>query len=139
MQSGMSVRLREYTKQMKMGRASFDFKLHEDGKIHPATGDSFIGPNGMSLRPPGLVFQEVLGGFKADVKIFKIPKGTSLPKTLVLLHEHSDHYSLQTTEVVTETELNKRLSEFLRGMPMLTKKEYLTQYPPEMFHERHDS
>ena len=47
------VYLREYQDQKSKGKYSYDFTLRENGLILPATGDEYIGPNGMSLRPNG--------------------------------------------------------------------------------------
>lgn len=98
-QNGEKVILREHSEQMKLKRTSFDLKLGADGLVHPATGPNFIGPNGASLRPAGFVFGEIVANFRGPrMCIIEIPSGIVLPKELVLLHEHSDHYSLQTSE-----------------------------------------
>jgi len=112
-QSGKVVSLRDRAVQTKEGRASFDVELH-DGKVIPALGDDFLGPNGMSMRPPTpyfINFAENFGGKR--VVVFRVPKGTALPNTLTLLHEHTDHYSLQTTVPCSLSELNQRLTKFL--------------------------
>ena len=98
-QNGDKVSLREHSEQVKLKRTSFDLKLGADGLVHPATGENFIGPNGASLRPGGFVFGEIVANFRGPrMRIIEIPSGVELPKELVLLHEHSDHYSLQTSE-----------------------------------------
>lgn len=98
-QGGEKVSLREHSEQVKLKRTSFDLKLGADGLVHPATGENFIGPNGASLRPGGFVFGEIVANFRGPrMRIIEIPAGVDLPKELVLLHEHSDHYSLQTSE-----------------------------------------
>lgn len=58
------------------------------------------GPNGCSLQPPeSRTFQEVVRNFRGSkVGIYIIEKDTELPSDLVILHEHSDHYSLQATK-----------------------------------------
>lgn len=94
-----AVRLREWAAQKALGRASFDLKV-ENGLVVSMTGNTFVRPNGMSLRPAGSpVFAEVLANFRGD-HVSIIPAETPLPLEFVLLHEHSDHYSLQTSEPV---------------------------------------
>ncbi len=53
------------------------------------------GPNGMSLRPDGPTMRRTLEAFKGTPIIFSFLVGLQLPKGLVLLHEHTDHFSLQ--------------------------------------------
>ena len=48
-----TVVLREKEAQLKRNSRSFDYTLAADGKIHPAVGNEFMGPNGMTLRPNG--------------------------------------------------------------------------------------
>ncbi|GJJ10232.1 hypothetical protein Clacol_004458 [Clathrus columnatus] len=101
-QSGRHVKLRDYENQVKIKRFSYDLKL-KDGKVYPAKGDYFIGPNGCSLREPlSPTFQEVVRNFRgANILVFVIPKDTPLPPTLTILHEHSDHFSIQCTSPMT--------------------------------------
>ena len=149
------VRLREWAKQKELGRASYDLKVHADGLVHPMTGDKFVRPNGMSLRPAGsLVLAEVLANFRGDC-VTIIPAETRLPPELVLLHEHSDHYSLQTAEpvaleavrksalrcaqcgaitsacmaVARGAQLCERMTKFLSKFEVLTKDKYFQLYP----------
>lgn len=123
------VKLREYFRQQQQNRTSFDFKLHPDKKIHPAIGDEWVGPNGMSLRPGGYVMGEVVANFRGNV-VYHIPKDTELPDDLVLLHEHSDHYSMQTAKMCTEKQLNDKLTEFLlQYAEKMTKNEYFEKFP----------
>jgi hypothetical protein len=113
MQSGKRAALRPHHLQVAKGSPSFDLHLH-DGKVLPMdpADDVFRGPNGMSLRPKGQMFAVLLDRFKGN-HVYEIPGGTELPKSLVLLHEHTDHYSLQTTAPVTLEELNSVLTRFL--------------------------
>ena len=48
-----------------------------------------------------------------NVLVTIIPEAEVIPADLVLLHEHGDHYSLQTSATCTPDELNFRLSTFL--------------------------
>ncbi|KAG5340656.1 hypothetical protein C0989_000911 [Termitomyces sp. Mn162] len=101
-QSGSNVKLRDYETQKELKRFSYDLKLQK-GIVVPADGPEFIGPNGCSLRPPfSPTFQEVVRNFRgANIIISVIPRGTILLPTLQILHEHSDHYSLQCTKPMT--------------------------------------
>ncbi|KAH8092570.1 hypothetical protein BXZ70DRAFT_1010661 [Cristinia sonorae] len=130
-QSGLNVRLRDYEKQVALKRYSYDLKL-VDGKVWPAKGDNFIGPNGCSLREPlSPTFQEVVRNFRGpNIKIFVIPKDTPIPPTLTLLHEHSDHFSLQCTEPMTLDQLNDELTKFItEHARTLNKDQFVEEYP----------
>ena len=63
---------------------------------HPIEVDAFERPNGLSLRPVGLFLAEMLDNIEPKF-IFELPVGLTLPKDMVMIHERSDHYSLQTT------------------------------------------
>ncbi|KAF9074566.1 hypothetical protein BDP27DRAFT_1316456 [Rhodocollybia butyracea] len=123
-QSGINVNLRDYAKQKEMGRISYDLKT-VDGKVLPADGPNFIGPNGCSLREPlSPTFQEVVRNFRgANIRIYVIPEGTKLPESLVILHEHSDHFSIQCTKPMTLDALNQELTEFINDHGRVLDKE----------------
>ncbi|TFK93981.1 hypothetical protein K466DRAFT_642504 [Polyporus arcularius HHB13444] len=130
-QSGTNVRLRDYEQQKALKRFSYDLKL-KDGLVHPAEGDNFIGPNGCSLRPPlSPMFQEVVRNFRGtNITVYVIPEGIPLPPSLTLLHEHSDHYSLQCTEPVSLDALNATLTEFINKYGRkLDKEQFDEEYP----------
>ncbi|KAJ7119936.1 hypothetical protein C8R43DRAFT_1136950 [Mycena crocata] len=60
------------------------------------------------------VLQKVVRNFQGhDVKIFLIKQGTPLPPSLTLLHEHSDHYSMQCVKSMTLNDLNSELTQFM--------------------------
>lgn len=76
------------------------------------------GPNGASLRPGGYNMGEILLRYRGKFNLIQIPAGIvstalcvkswvdwfagiAIPAGLILIHEHSDHYSLQTTEPCT--------------------------------------
>lgn len=99
LQSQRSARLRDYYVQKQLNRSSYDFVPEADGLIHPMTGDVFRKPNGMSLRPACPTLYEILGNFNGDI-IYVIPKGIKLPSELVLLHEHTTHYSMQVISLL---------------------------------------
>ncbi|KAI5899313.1 uncharacterized protein SCHCODRAFT_02523650 [Schizophyllum commune H4-8] len=130
-QSGRNIRLRDYEQQRANGRLSYDLKL-KDGKVLPAEGPNFIGPNGCSLRPPlSPMFQEVVRNFRGrNVTIYVLKEGTPLPPTLQILHEHSDHYSMQCTKPMTLEELDAELTKFFETHArVLDKFEFDDEYP----------
>ena len=104
--------------------------MRPNGAMIQETILNFIARNTTIYRFQRFVLGRYFGGF-ANVGAGKI--GTELPEQLVLLHEHTDHYSLQTMESVElegnktfhilylgdcysniTLELNKRLTGFLR-------------------------
>jgi len=125
------IKLREYARQTKAGKKSFDFVL-KDGLIHPAEGEFFKRPNGLSLRPGGYTLGHIVAHYKKKIGLILIPKGVVVPEGLVLIHEHTDHYSLQTTTSCSEDEMNAKLNHFFDNTPGLQKvslEEYLKQFP----------
>jgi hypothetical protein len=129
-----STTLRNFEDQVKKGSTSFDFKFQTDGKIHPASEDTFTGPNGMSLRPLGSALYSLVTKKALPTKaVFCIPKDTPIPPELVIIHEHSDHFSLQTTTPVTYKELMKNMTKFLapHKIPFEEVHERLVQYKKE--------
>ncbi len=129
-QNTLKVKLRDFQKQTAKGSKSFDFKLHEDGLIHPVPSDQFRVPNGMSLRPGGPNLSNILAHFKGKHVVYRIPEGVAIPENLVLYHEHSDHYAMQTTVPCTEKELNARLTEFLhKNAEQMTLDDYFKLFP----------
>lgn len=74
-------------------------------------------------------------------KVFSLPfchiqlqtlrySGVKLPSDLVLLHEHSDHHSMQCTVPMTLATLNEKLTAFcLEHGEQLTKMEFVERYP----------
>ena len=126
-QQSLTVRLRSSQDQMAKGRSSFDLKLGDkDGLVHPISPSThFHTPNGMSLRPAGDTMIDILRRFRGDPKVYTIWCGLELPSHFVLYHEHSDHYSLQTTESVPLEELNRRMTEFLKSLPCQNRDQFL--------------
>ncbi|KAG6916843.1 hypothetical protein DXG01_005142 [Tephrocybe rancida] len=130
-QSGRNVKLRDYETQVKLKRFSYDLKL-QDGKVLPAEGPNFIGPNGCSLREPlSPTFQEVVRNFRgSNIIISVIPEGTPIPPNLTILHEHSDHFSMQCTKPMTLDELNNELTEFITAnAKTMDKEQFDLEYP----------
>ena len=128
-QGSKKIVLREKARQIAHNRTSYDFMLHEDGKVHPTYGEKFTKPNGASCRPAGPNLFEIVTHFKGNY-IYIIPKDTPLPDELILILEHTDHYSIQTTTDCTEKELNERLNKFLEKMELISKEEFNKKYTP---------
>ncbi|KZT72027.1 hypothetical protein DAEQUDRAFT_723681 [Daedalea quercina L-15889] len=131
-QSGKNVKLRDYEEQKALKRFSYDLKVSPDGFVLPAKGDNFIGPNGCSLRPPNSpTFQEVVRNFRgANILVYVLKEGTPLPDSLTILHEHSDHYSLQCTKPMKLDDLNNELTEFINAHGRtLDKEQFDEEYP----------
>ena len=111
-----TVTLRPRFQQNGKETQSYDIMIHEDGLVHPSPASGmWEGPNGMTLRPP---FSSVMSRLidqasSRDHFIFRIPQGVTLPPSLILLHEHTDHYSLQPTVKCTLEDFNATLTNFL--------------------------
>ena len=127
LQPSLPVKLRDYDTQMAKGRQSYDLKTHEDGKIHPAHGDTFIGPNGMSLRPATDNMLHIAKNYRGNVTVYRMQEGMDMPEGLVVLHERDDHYSLQTDEPVYLETLNERLTSLLESCPSQTRDQFVEQ------------
>ncbi|GAA5940264.1 hypothetical protein JCM10213_008381 [Rhodosporidiobolus nylandii] len=101
-----------------------------DGLVHPIKGDIFDRPNGCSLRPDGPMMQEIIRNFDArEVVVWRLPEGLKLPDSLVLYHEHSDHYSLQPRYPIPLPRLNDELTRFMQMCDWYTQHEWCDAYP----------
>ncbi|CAB9505359.1 expressed unknown protein [Seminavis robusta] len=128
LQGRLPVNLRDHATQMAAGRQSFDLKRREaDGLVHPAQGDTWIGPNGMSLRPATENMLHIAKNYRGNVTVYRMQEGMDMPDGLIVLHERDDHYSLQTDEPVTLETLNERLTEFLETLPSQTRDQFVEQ------------
>ena len=98
----------------------------------------------MSLRPSGETMHSILKDFKGTPWVHHLPLGLELPEGLVVLHEHTDHYSLQTTEPITLAgerkatpcsplsspslaEFNSRLTAFLKSCRRMSREEFFQE------------
>jgi len=127
-QANLPVRLRDYDSQMALGRTSFDLKLH-NGLVLPMPLESeFHTPNGMSLRPAGENMRQILENFRGSPRIYRFQEYMALPEGLILFHEHTDHYSLQTSVPTPLDELNQKLTMLLESLPSVTKEQWLDWY-----------
>ena len=109
------MRLRAEAAQKTAGRTSFDI-AERDGRVWPRDPEEarFLGPNGMSMRPKGPMLAVIVASFRGGKpSILEVPAGTAIPPELVLLHEHSDHYSVQPASPMTLAQLNTALTRFL--------------------------
>ncbi|KAI8721662.1 hypothetical protein NCS52_00308300 [Fusarium sp. LHS14.1] len=93
---------------------------------------SYIAPNGASLRPNSQYQQSLVSWrFRGnDTIVYSVPEGTTLPDDLLLVHERSDHYSLQPAMAMAVDDLNTKITQFLMNNAMvLTREEWLEVYP----------
>mmetsp|Transcript_22369 Transcript_22369/g.33284 ORF Transcript_22369/g.33284 Transcript_22369/m.33284 type:complete len:157 (-) Transcript_22369:280-750(-) len=128
LQSQLPTKLRDYAVQMAAGRQSYDLHLNkDDGLVHPAHGDTFIGPNGMSLRPATENMLHIAKNYRGNVTVFRLSEGLVVPDGLILLHERDDHYSLQTDEPVPLETLNERITRLLQECPTQTRDQFVAQ------------
>ena len=133
LQSGPRVQLRLEAAAHAAGRASFDISAR-DGAVHArdAAEAHFLGPNGMLMRPIGPVFAVLLAGFRGKCLVHEVPPCTPLPPELVLLHEHSDLYSVQPARSMTPAALNAALTAWLAQPAVLrmdSKEAFYARYP----------
>ncbi|PNY23832.1 Uncharacterized protein TCAP_06225 [Tolypocladium capitatum] len=142
--NGLQVQLREWSPKRRV----FDIKV-SDRWVKPLALDplSYQAPNGASMRPNSPYQQQLVSRlFKGrDVIVYSIPAGTHLPEHLLLVHERSDHYSLQpakamrlqgnsvdskTTPSLTATDLNEHITDFFwRNAAVYTREQWLQAYP----------
>ena len=102
------------------GRATFDISAR-DGAVHArdAAEAHFLGPNGMSMRPIGTALAMIIAPFRGKCLVHEVPPCTPLPPELVILHEHSDHYSVQPAITMTPAALNAALTAWLAQQTVL--------------------
>ena len=72
-------------------------------------------------------FADIFANFRAKFA-FVIEKGDPIPESLILLLEHSDHYSLQTSVKCTHDEFNKHLTDFVLSKKVISKDEFFSTY-----------
>ena len=146
-QGGASVRLRLEAAQKAAGRTSFDISTHahEGGpavvlpRAPPPAGSAeaerFLGPNGMSMRPKGTALAMIVAPFRAPrTLVVEVSAGARIPPELCVLHEHSDHYSVQPAVRMSPAALNAALTAFLAqpGVVRMESKEAFYARHPDM-------
>jgi hypothetical protein len=127
-QPRLPVSLRDYAEQMANGRTSYDLKTY-DTIVRPMPADSpFHTPNGMSLRASSEKMATILREFRGEPRVYRMQEGTLLPSGLVVLHEHTDHYSLQVSEEMALAQFNQKLTDYLKTLPNVSKAEWLAAF-----------
>jgi hypothetical protein len=130
-QPKLPVQLGDFHTQRTLGRNSFDLTL-ENGLVKPTVlGSPFLQPNGMSLRPMGQKLNSLIQEYEGSFKVYRLHEGYVLPEGLVVFHEHTDHYSLQTAVPVTLNAFDDALTALLMGLPSQTKEEFLAESKDE--------
>jgi hypothetical protein len=124
------VNLRDFDVQMAKGNSAYDLKT-VDGMVLPMEGNTFHTPNGMSLRPNTMTMLNVLENFRGSPRVYALHAGTTLPDGLVVIHEHSDHYSLQTTKPIPLPDLNDKITDLLDSCISVTKEQFLAEQEDE--------
>jgi hypothetical protein len=124
-----TVSLRDYDTQVAKNRTSFDLKLHNQLVMPMPPGSEFHTPNGMSLRPCSEKMIGILKNYAGNtVRVYRMQEATNVPKGFCVFHEHSDHYSLQVASPMPLSEMNQKLTEFLKSIPSVTKEQFLEAY-----------
>jgi hypothetical protein len=122
------LQLRERAEQQAKNLTNYDF-VAVDGNILPLVNDTYIQPNGMSLRPNTLQEWNLIADRGGKVYVAEIGEGTPIPEGMVLIHEFEDHFSLQPAKVMPVEDFNHRVSSFLRTMKVYTRAEWLAVHP----------
>ncbi|KAJ2987196.1 hypothetical protein HDV02_006317 [Globomyces sp. JEL0801] len=130
-QPNLPVNLKTY--QNQLNTSSFDLKLYNNQVIPISHPDSFKTPNGMSLRPASNQMLEILHKFNGNPTIYCLLSGLKLPDGLCIYHEHTNHYSLQTTTPISIHQFNANLTNFLKSLPTMDKNSFI-----EMMNDEND-
>jgi hypothetical protein len=72
------------------------------------------------MRPLGLNLADFFQGFRGK-GIYELPKDLVLPESLIVIHEHSDNFSLQTRQPTQPEKFCLEVEELLKKMRRLTK------------------
>jgi hypothetical protein len=129
-QAKPQVNLRDFAEQISKGRTSYDLKT-VSGLVLPMEGDKFHTPNGMSLRPKSDKMLDILRDFKGSPRVYCLHEGMNLPEGLVVIHEHSDHWSLQTSTPISLPDLNNKMTALLATTVNVTKEQFLAAQEDE--------
>ncbi|TGJ81760.1 hypothetical protein E0Z10_g7002 [Xylaria hypoxylon] len=117
----------------KPGRHIYDV-LPKDGNVEPKAlnQSTYVGPNGILMRPNSPYQQSLVSTrFRgANFIVYAVPKGTDLPEDLLLVHEWSDHYSLQPAVTMTVDDLNWKITTFFdKKAQVYTPDQWMEAYP----------
>jgi len=66
---------------------------------------------------------------RKGIFVIEIPEGVPLPDGLVLLHEHSDHYSLQPSRPMKPDDFIALVKTFVKPFRVLTANDYADEFP----------
>ncbi|KAH8657491.1 hypothetical protein BGZ60DRAFT_567247 [Tricladium varicosporioides] len=128
---GPCILLREWATFPPQRSTIFDLYTYE-GKVLPKALDktTYQLPNGASMRPNGRYQQGLVRRLDGkDWVVYSIPKDTPLPEELILVHEHTDHYSMQPAIKMSLHDLNQRITKFLqRSGTLYSVEEWLMKY-----------
>ncbi|KAI0416977.1 hypothetical protein F5X98DRAFT_375358 [Xylaria grammica] len=114
-------------------RVAYDI-VAQNGQVEPKALNlqTYVAPNGASMRPNS-PYQQLLvsSSFRGpEVIIYAIAQGTQLPDDLLLVHERTDHYSLQPGVPMSVDDLNRRITDFMwTTARAYTRKQWLEEFP----------
>ncbi|KAI0467839.1 hypothetical protein F4859DRAFT_517707 [Xylaria cf. heliscus] len=115
------------------GRHVYDI-LAQNDQVEPKALNPqvYVGPNGASMRPNS-PYQQLLVSSRfrgPDVVVYAIAKGTQIPDDLLLIHERSDHYSLQPGVSMSVDDLNSKITDFMwKVARVYTREQWLEVFP----------
>ncbi|KAF2752698.1 hypothetical protein EJ05DRAFT_446385 [Pseudovirgaria hyperparasitica] len=125
--NGPAITLREWRGQ----GYSYDV-VTESGMVKPKALDAanYNAPNGASMRPDGDMHRRLIQNFKgSSIIVYSVPANTPLPPDLILVHEHTDHYSLQAATEMSLADLNQRITSFLgANARVMSREQWLQAY-----------
>ncbi|KAI1078583.1 hypothetical protein F5B20DRAFT_547651 [Whalleya microplaca] len=127
---GRQIKLRVWSPQR---REVYDI-FAENGRVEPKALNhaTYVAPNGASMRPNSPYQQALVSWrFKSqNMVVFGVPEGTELPEDLLLVHERSDHYSLQPARSMTIDDLNGKISLFMaEHARVFNRDQWMKAYP----------
>ena len=115
LQNTKKVKIRPYTD----GKAIYDFRPVNELYV-PYIGDTFEYPNGLSLRPAGMNLYETALSVNAKY-VYVLEKVIVITPNFVLIWEHTDHYSLQTTIPIEPKQFCSEVDKFFKTQKIITK------------------
>ncbi|KAI2611995.1 hypothetical protein GGR54DRAFT_338782 [Hypoxylon sp. NC1633] len=127
--NGQVIKLRVWTPKRHLYDIVTHHELVQPKALSPL---SYVAPNGASMRPNS-PYQQSLVSWRfrgIDTLVYSVPEGTTLPDDLLLVHERSDHYSLQPARTMTLDELNTTMTRFfITNARVFTREQWLKEYP----------